>query len=130
MSAFSFNPFTGSFDKINGSSGGPSGPNPWSRFTGTIAGVSTVIIDTVPLTDLIGSKYIVAISDEIETNAQLVELNILNLTSTLRSSVFSKLNSNLDIEIDATINGSNMEVSVTNNEIFSVNYNVLRALFS
>ena len=121
MSAFSFNPFTGTFDKV---------VREWTRFAGIVPAGQTVVVDTVPLADLIGSKYVVALSNETETNGNFLELNVLNLTSNLKSNVFSKLKGTLDTEIDAIINGSNMEVSVKNNEVFNVNYNVLRTLFN
>lgn len=130
MSAFSFNPFTGTFDRVIRNTGGGPSADEWSRLTGSVSGGQTVVIDTVSLTDLIGIKYVIAISNETETNARLLEMNVLSLTSEVMSSVFSRLGGTIDIEVSASISGSNVEVSVKNNEVFNVNYNVLRTLFN
>jgi hypothetical protein len=128
LSAFLFNPFTGTLDRVVRA--GTSGSSEWSRLTGVVSASSTVVVDTVSLADLIGGKYIIAISNDTETNGKMVEMNVLNLTSQLYDNVFSRLDGNIDIEISANINGSNMEISIKNNEVFDVNYNVLKTLFN
>lgn len=121
-----FNPIEGRFDLV----GGSSTASPWARLTGTIGASTNLVVDTVSLIDMIGGKYLIAVSNATETQGKVLELNILNQTASIKDNVFGKINGGISVDVDVNINAGNMEVDITNNELFTINYNIVKTIFN
>ena len=112
---FAFNPFTGSFDVIN-----PT----WIRIAGSIGGTSSTVVDTIPLAEFGSLDYKVGIHNAAKTEGRHFNINILNLSSTLKDNIYGRVSGSLNVTVAASINGANMELTITNNELFDVDYSI------
>lgn len=105
-----------------------SGAGVWVRITLTIPATTTQVVDTVALSGFISIKYIGTFYNESQNASKALELTVVREGSSLKDSVYSKV-SQLDVAVDAVVSGSNLNLSVTNNESFPVQVDLIKAVF-
>lgn len=110
--SFKFNPFTGNLDYFDAS--------PVEVLNDLVNASSTKTIDTVPLTDFRRIDYSVALSNDSEGKTRSFDLTVINEGGTLTESVKDKLGKNINYAVNVSVNGGNLELDITNNEIFNI----------
>lgn len=121
--AFKFNPFTGNFD-IDTSSG-----SVWEKNTGTANASSTLIFDTIALTNFNHLEYIINYEDP-SNNRKSVSLTVVNNNGTIKETVSRRLGANLDIDVETDVSGGNFELKFINNEAFDIDVSTAKLLLA
>lgn len=103
------------------------GPSPFRKKKITVGASSTVAIDTLPLSLITGVKYFVAIKNVANAKYRSFEMNVMNANGTLKDIVSSKvISGSLNINVSAAISGTDMELQITNNEVFDLAVEFIR----
>lgn len=99
----------------------------WIQETLSIPATTALVVSTVPLADFTHMKYIITTWNVDQTKAKSLEMGIINNAGTLSDNVFNRLNTGLDITVSPAINGLNMELTISNNESFTIETDLIRA---
>jgi len=98
-----------------------SGPTPWRKLTKPLPATTTTVVDTEPETNFKGMKYIVTLSSETNSLYRKLDIDMVKSSTDVTHSISNKVFSgSMDIEISATINAGNLELTIVNNESFSL----------
>lgn len=81
---------------------------------------STATIHVLPLSEFVSMEYLINIRDAGATKSKSFKMQVDNGATGLHDTIFSILGDNLSYTISASIVGSNMELVVTNNEVFDI----------
>jgi len=92
-------------------------PTYWDLATETIAAGNTEVVITKTLADVEGMKLIVNITRSGGGKAEQFQYGLVKDDGVLKSSVYNKIG-RLKRRIIESINGSNLEISIQNNETF------------
>lgn len=103
---------------------------PIDTLSGTVLASSTTDIDTVPLASFQGIKYFISYWNDAQDKRKVLELSITKKTGSLKSSVYGKIGDELDVDVDESISGTDMLLTISNNELFPVTVNVARLIFT
>ena len=109
-----FNPLTGNLDFDTKSSG------LWSTVIDTVINNSSKVADTISLTGLNSVTYKITIYNTSESVSRTFDMTVNNANGSLRDSISKKVGSNINYSIDASVNSGNMELTIINNESFSL----------
>lgn len=100
----------------------------WSRVTTSVPASSTQVVDTVALSGFHMIRYILTAYNDAQSKTKALELTVAQEAGSVNSSVYSKINQ-LDIGVDPVVSGSNNELQITNNELFPVQIDLIKATF-
>jgi len=109
--SWKYNPFTGQLDRVD--------PSLWAHVSDTVTASATKVVDTVALADFKSIEYFVNVNNDANDKSKSFTLRVVNLNTSLKDSLFGKIGS-ASMAIDAIINGGNMDIEITNNEIFDL----------
>jgi hypothetical protein len=111
--AYKFNPFTGTLDWTEIT----TAVNPPTLQVELPPGVTTVV-DSFATSPLCSKEYVVAITKN--TNVKNFKFNVSSSSSGPITQVYARSGDPISAQIDAVINGSNVEIRVHNSEIQSL----------
>ena len=94
-----------------------------------VSGSSALVVDTVPTTDFRALKYFVSFHNITQDVAKYLEMNVVNENSSVSDSLSGKLGSSIDVDTGAAISGSNLELTITNNETYDVTVSLAKITF-
>jgi len=100
----------------------------WKLIEDTISASSSKTIDTVVLSNFKSIKYIITVLSTAESKIVGEELLLVYNGSTLTDTVYGKVGLGISFDLDANIDGSNMEIDFTNNESFDVEAKLMRLI--
>ena len=81
---------------------------------------NTVIADTVALADFHALKYFLVMFNDGNSINKSLELNVVKIASSVRETVSNKVGTSADLEVNGTINGTDFELELVNNEAFDL----------
>ena len=91
-----------------------------------LPGTSSSVVETIPMTGFKSLDYIVTIWNSTEDKTKSLHLKITQDASGLKSMIRDKLGTNIDFDLSEAIVSGNMELTLTNNETFSLNIEMAR----
>ena len=100
------------------------------RIAVTIPASTTLVVDTVALSNFRHLEYVVTYEDLTTNDLKSSKILILNDNSSLDDSVFGRNGSNIKVALSATTNAGNMELEVTNSETNSVLFVAQRSILN
>ena len=98
----------------------------WFTLEGEVPAGDSKIIDKLPFHTTRLVKYLNSIYNDVEGKSSASELLGSKKSSTINDSVYGILGDYLDIDINLLHVGSEIHLEIINNEIYPVNYSVLR----
>ena len=104
---------------------GVSVAQPWIKKNTTVAAQSTKIVDSIPVAKFSRAEYVVSYKNAINDKKKSLKLSAEIQGSEVFDSVYARLG-DLDVGINTLITGSNMELKVTNNELFLIDVKFAR----
>ena len=126
--SYQFNPFTGTFDAV-GTTGGPGpGPSVWTNGNLTITSSSSSVINSEAMSSFQTDFYFITIKRVSDNAVRSFNFTVTNDNGSLKDVVHNRIGSNLNIEIDAIINGLDYEVVVTNNNASDIEVSYIKSL--
>ena len=104
-------------------------PRVWKRISGvTVSAGATTVIDSIPKNKVNSLEYDIDIRRGNNANIKSLKLFVTQQASDTEDTVFARLGNSVNMVVQSQINGSDIELSVTNNEAFDVNINLARAI--
>jgi len=97
----------------------------WNQKSDTIPGLTTIAADSLSLSNFFSATYLLSFNNASKNKSFTLKIN--KGQNGLRSQVFAKSGTGLNITVEAIENGGQMEISITNNESFTINYTLARA---
>jgi hypothetical protein len=97
----------------------------WNQKSAVIPGLTTIAADSISLPSFFSATYLLSFNNASKNKSFTLKIN--KRESGLRSQVFSKSGDVLNIVVEAIENGGNMELRISNNESFQINYTLARA---
>lgn len=85
-----------------------------------VSASSTKVVDTIALAKFKRAEYSLYYFSQSNNKTKTLKLVVVQTDSGLKDQLFAKGGNLLDIGITATINGSNFELTIINNESFVV----------
>lgn len=119
---FEFNPFTGRFDAVGGSTS-VSGA---TIITDTIAPATTKTVDTLLLSSFRFAEYSVRISKVGFQTGRFFKFAVNNETANLSDTLYSIIGPWLDVIVEADIQTSSLVLKITNNEAVAIDFKARR----
>lgn len=101
------------------------GGGAWVKKKTTVLASTTKTIETIPLANFFGLTYVITMFNDINELTKKLELSIIKKGTDILDSISSKLGSG-DLLVDSVIVGPNLEVQITNNELFEVEVSFAR----
>lgn len=98
----------------------------WDQFSKPLAISTTNVADTVALVNFVQLDYFLTFKDSVSSKVKTLKLLVLKDDSSIKDQISQIAGSPLDLDIEAVINGSDMELQITNNELSVVNLQVTR----
>lgn len=114
-----FNPLTGSFDFDT---------KTWVKFSDHVTNGTTKAIDTIALSDFNGASYEITVYNRTQSVARTFKITINNANGALKDIVSGRIGTPIDYKIDAIVNAGNMELELTNNELYGLDVSVARLI--
>ena len=105
-------------------------PGSTTTISGTVAGLSTEVLDTIPLSDFKGLKYIISYCNETEVKFKTLELLASKAGADVKDTVYAKVGDIIDIDVEFIKSGTDAELTFTNNESFDVDVSAFRVKLS
>lgn len=102
------------------------GSSLWKTVNSQVVGGNTTDVDGLPLATFRAVKYIINIFNDAESASKTMELLINNENGSLSDSIFGKIGSIIDVEVDVVVSGSDMRIRVTNNETYNLGVTIAR----
>lgn len=100
-----------------------------TTITATINASSSFDLDVIPMSALCAVKYIVCISNAGQDKWRSFEMLAGKVTSsTVEDTLYARIGSILDVDVDFSVAGSDAKLIGTNNEAFSVDIKVHKTL--
>lgn len=96
-------------------------------FSSVINSQSTKIIDSIALNNFFSIQYEVTIYNEIQNLNRTFNLTVFRQGSSVNDTLYARTG-NGDLSVVVTVNGSNAELQITNNELFNVNVKYSRLI--
>ena len=107
----------------------PSADSTWIKVTASLTPSQTKVIDITPVTGFTGASYIIALWNTSEEVTRLLHLDIAKKNSiTVKDTIHAKIGDVIKMDISPSISGSDLEISMTNNETFTVQVELRRLL--
>lgn len=97
----------------------------WNQQSDNIPGSSLKIADQIALSNFQSATYLLSFNYLSKNKSLTIKIN--KSEAGIFSQVWGKSGDPLNILIDAFSNGGNMELRITNNESFNINYTLARA---
>lgn len=119
--SFTFNPFTGNFDKVVRST------NQQTVATDTIDALTSKVIDTIPLVDFNSLIYDYVFEGNAQSRA--FKNTVVLDDGSVFDQVYGRLG-RLQLSYDVNINGASVEILVTNPNSFDINVSFTKTTLS
>lgn len=104
-------------------------PRVWKRIKSvSVAASTTTVIDSIPKDKVNSLEYDIDMRRGDNSSIKSLKLYVTQKASDTEDTVFARLGNNVDMAVQSQINGTDIELSVTNNEAFDVNINLARAI--
>lgn len=100
----------------------------WEEVTDTVSASSSKVVDTVALADFSAIEYKVTLFNTANNKTKKFTLDVVYENSAVSDTLYAKRGSALNYGIAAAINGSNMEITVTNNEAYDLEVSLGRLI--
>lgn len=94
--------------------------------TNSVLASSSKVVETLNTSKFDVLKYFLIFSNPTKTIKKSMELTILNQGIILKDTVSNRIGTGLDLEVGAILNSPNMELTITNNEIFDINVSLVK----
>lgn len=94
--------------------------NVWVKFDNSIPASTTKVIDQVTLASFTSVKYILSLFSASNNLTKYYEVGIIKLGTNVNHSIGKRLGTGMSLALDANVVSGNLELSVTNNEAYSV----------
>ena len=105
-----------------------SSPRVWKRKGVTVSAGATTVIDSIPKSKVSSLKYILDMRSGDSSGIRALEMFVNQTASDTEDTVFARLPGTLNMGVQSQINGSDIELLVTNNEGFDINVSMARAI--
>ena len=102
-------------------------PSPWRKFSDTVSSSSTLVVDTVPLADITRLIYEFNFSANTFSDVKSLKLTLHKVDGDLEDIISSRFGGPLNLEINANVSGSDVEIELVNNESFDIDVCFLKA---
>jgi hypothetical protein len=102
----------------------PSGAG--DTLSGDITSGQTKVIDANLAETFLGASYIFSIYNITQNKYRFFQLSMTKVGSGTEETVYNKLGDALSLSVQTGVNGSNIEVTVHNNESFDLQYKAIR----
>lgn len=103
-----------------------SGSSSQSSNTGIVTASTTDVVDTVSLT-INTIKWLVELIDNTNNKIRSYEIMAINKFNIATSyTIYGIIGDKISHDINVSINGSNIDLNITNNEFVDLNYKILR----
>ena len=112
---------------LQGPQGIPGVADFFKKITDSIPAGATKIIDTVPLVNFRLLEYTFRASNSPNTKTKGLKMTVRVTDSTVSDQVYSRGGDAINMSIDATISGPNVNLVLQNFEAFTLNYGLIRA---
>lgn len=100
--------------------------NLWVSKKAEIFPLSTQLVDSIELARFSSLELVVSISSQIDNKVKGFKASISQTETGLKHSVFSRIGDPISIEFSVTATLSNCEISIKNDEAFSLSVHVAR----
>ena len=97
----------------------------WQKGTDVIPASTSKVVDTIPLSQLRNVNYFVNLFKGDETQTKTFKMSIKKEAASLSDTIYARLGT-LQVATDALVSGSNLELRMTNTEIFPVEVRFFR----
>lgn len=98
----------------------------WDEQSKSLAASSLNVTDTIPMVAFRQVIYNINFKDSTSETYKSLKLTVTKDDNSLKDQVSNILGSPISLEINPVINGSNMELQITNNEAFIVDVRIAR----
>ena len=113
------NPMTGKFEWV--------GSNLWKCLQVEFGMGEVKNLEVFPLTDFNSLTYIITVVDGTGKRKRF-NFDVINDEGVIKDGVYAKMGTNLRYDIDAIINGTDMELVFSNNETFDLTVHIARLM--
>lgn len=102
------------------------GQSLWKDVTDTVPASSTKVVDTVPVASFVNLDYKCTVFSQANSVTKAFDLKVIYDGSALKDILFGKVGSIINYDINVNLNAGNMEISITNNELFDLDVSLGR----
>lgn len=118
--SWSFNPFTGNFDRI--------GQSLWKKYEFTIGAGLSQIISSDPEPEFRLAEFIMVFTNTVSNRSRTFKMSLLKDDTDLKDQVYSKSGANINVAVNTQISSGNVEVVFQNNELSPVSLSVAKLI--
>lgn len=97
----------------------------WNQKSAQINGLTTIVADSLAISNFFSATYLLSFNNASKNKSFTLKIN--KRESGLTSQVFAKSGDGLNLIVEAIENAGNMELRISNNESFQINYTLARA---
>lgn len=102
----------------------------WVKVSGSVSPSTTNIVDIQALADMQGLRYMLCYWNDANDKRRLLDISVVKKTGSLKDIVYGKIGDSLDVAVDFGISGSDLQMSITNNEAFPVDFQLARLILT
>lgn len=98
----------------------------WTKANNSVGPSTTKVIETVGLSSFHNIDYIFTIFNEVEEKTRSLQMTVIREGGTIKTSVHGRLGSMTNISVVGNVSGSDMELEITNNNLYTVSVSYAR----
>ena len=88
----------------------------WEKFTQSVPASSTVIVDTIPMSNFDKLEYLINYENTLTNRSKGLKLSVVKDDTIIKEQVYAITGAPLSIGLTTVVNGSDYELHITNNE--------------
>ena len=119
---------TGITTIIQGGGGSVADEAVWEKFNRSVPASTTYIADSLALSSFNSLEYIINYKHSVTSKEKSLKMTVVKDDTVLNDSVYAKVGAPLSVGINAVINGSDLELKVTNSETSIIEMSVARLI--
>ena len=98
----------------------------WQKKKGSLLSSATVVVDSFIGDSFDGLEYYLLFRNAGGDLVKSLKLSVHKVDGDVRDLVYAKYGNNIKIDVSTALNGGNFELTLTNNELFTVDYRIAR----